>query len=94
MPNQIIQLGVVGCGWAGCQAISAANATSRLKVVAIAERDPILREQARMTIEYHTAMLTIMNSLTIMLLMQSISRLLQMVGFSKYWIPSMLVSMF
>ena len=46
MTNQVIRLGVVGCGWAGCQAISAANATTRLKVVAIAERDPIRRERA------------------------------------------------
>ena len=46
MPNQLIQLGVVGCGWAGCQAIRAANATSRLNVIAIAERDPTRREQA------------------------------------------------
>lgn len=46
MTNQIIQLGVVGCGWAGCQAINAANATSRLNVIAIAERDPTRREQA------------------------------------------------
>ena len=36
----------MGCGWAGCQAISAANATTRLKVVAIAERNPIRRERA------------------------------------------------
>ena len=35
MANQLIQLGVVGCGWAGCQAIQAANATSRLNVIAI-----------------------------------------------------------
>ena len=40
MANQFIQLGVVGCGWAGRQAIQAANATSRLNVIAIAERDP------------------------------------------------------
>ena len=46
MTNQIIQLGVVGCGWAGCQAIHAANTTSRLNVIAIAERDPTRREQA------------------------------------------------
>ena len=46
MTNQIIQLGVVGCGWAGCQAINAANASSRLNVIAIAERDPTRREQA------------------------------------------------
>lgn len=46
MPNQTIQLGVVGCGWAGCQAIHAANATSRLNVTAIAERDLTRREQA------------------------------------------------
>ncbi len=46
MTNQTIQLGVVGCGWAGCQAINAANATSRLNVIAIAERDPTRREQA------------------------------------------------
>lgn len=46
MSNQIIQLGVVGCGWAGCQAINAANATSRLNVIAIAESDSTRREQA------------------------------------------------
>ena len=46
MTNQFIQLGVVGCGWAGCQAIQAANATSRLNVIAIAERDATRREQA------------------------------------------------
>lgn len=46
MSNHIIQLGVIGCGWAGCQAIHAANATSRLNVIAIAERDPTRREQA------------------------------------------------
>ena len=46
MTNHIIQLGVVGCGWAGCQAIHAANATYRLNVIAIAERDPTRREQA------------------------------------------------
>ena len=46
MTNQIIQLGVVGCGWAGCRAIEAANATSRLNVIAIAERDATRREQA------------------------------------------------
>ena len=46
MKDQIIQLGVVGCGWAGCQAIQAANATSRLNVIAIAERDATRREQA------------------------------------------------
>ena len=41
MTNEFIQLGVVGCGWAGRQAINAANATSRLNVIAIAERDPV-----------------------------------------------------
>ena len=46
MTNQFIQIGVVGCGWAGCQAIQAANATSRLNVIAIAERDPVRRAQA------------------------------------------------
>lgn len=46
MSNEIIQLGVVGCGWAGCRAIESANATSRLKVIAIAERDTVRREQA------------------------------------------------
>ena len=46
MTTQTIQLGVVGCGWAGCQAIRAANATSRLNVTAIAERDAERREQA------------------------------------------------
>ena len=46
MTNQFIQMGLVGCGWAGCRAIEAANATSRLNVIAIAERDPIRREQA------------------------------------------------
>ena len=45
MTNQITQLGVVGCGWAGCRAIEAANATARLNVIAIAERDPTRREQ-------------------------------------------------
>ncbi len=44
--RQTIRLGVVGCGWAGWQAIRAANATSRMKVIAIAERDPGRREQA------------------------------------------------
>ena len=46
MTNQFIQMGLVGCGWAGCRAIEAANATSRLNVIAIAERDPTRREQA------------------------------------------------
>ena len=46
MMNQITQLGVVGCGWAGRQAIQAANATSRLNVIAIAERDPARRAEA------------------------------------------------
>ena len=46
MTNQITQLGVVGCGWAGCRAIEAANATARLNVIAIAERDPGRRAQA------------------------------------------------
>ena len=40
MANKLILLGVVGCGWAGRQAIQAANATSRLNVIAMAERDP------------------------------------------------------
>ena len=44
MTNQLIQLGVVGCGWAGCRAIEAANATARLNVIAIAERDLARRE--------------------------------------------------
>ncbi len=42
----VIQLGVVGCGWAGCQAIAAANATEHLNVIAIAERDPSRRAHA------------------------------------------------
>ena len=46
MTNEFIQLGVVGCGWAGRQAINAANATSRLNVIAIAERDPARRMEA------------------------------------------------
>ena len=46
MTNQITQLGVVGCGWAGCRAIEAANATARLNVIAIAERDANRRAQA------------------------------------------------
>ncbi len=46
MKNGQIQLGVVGCGWAGCQAIQAANATSRMNVTAIAERNAARREQA------------------------------------------------
>lgn len=46
MPEQLIQIGVVGCGWAGRQAIASANATSRLNVIAIAERDPTRREEA------------------------------------------------
>ncbi len=46
MAKKLIQLGVVGCGWAGCRAIESANATSRLKVIAIAERDATRREQA------------------------------------------------
>ena len=46
MTNQSIPTGVVGCGWAGCRAIEAANATSRLNVIAIAESDPTRREQA------------------------------------------------
>ena len=46
MTNQIISLGVVGCGWAGCRAIESANATSQLNVVAIAERDPNRLDQA------------------------------------------------
>ncbi|MCY4567538.1 MAG: Gfo/Idh/MocA family oxidoreductase, partial [Candidatus Poribacteria bacterium] len=46
MTDQFIQIGLVGCGWAGCRAIEAANATSRLNVIAIAERDPTRREQA------------------------------------------------
>ena len=46
MANQLTQLGVVGCGWAGRQAIQAANATSHLNVIAIAERDPARRAEA------------------------------------------------
>ena len=46
MTDQFIQTGVVGCGWAGCRAIEAANATSRLNVIAIAESDSARREQA------------------------------------------------
>ena len=46
MANQLINIGVVGCGWAGCRAIESANATSRLNVVAIAELDPTRRAQA------------------------------------------------
>ena len=46
MNNRTIQLGVVGCGWAGCRAIESANATSRLKVIAIAEKDETRRQQA------------------------------------------------
>lgn len=45
MTNQLIQLGVVGCGWAGCRAIESANATTRLNVIAIAERDQTRRQQ-------------------------------------------------
>ena len=46
MANQLISLGVVGCGWAGCRAIESANATSRLNVIAIAERDATRLDQA------------------------------------------------
>ncbi|MXV76897.1 Gfo/Idh/MocA family oxidoreductase [Candidatus Poribacteria bacterium] len=46
MTNQFISLGVIGCGWAGCRAIESANATSRLNVIAIAERDPNRLAQA------------------------------------------------
>ena len=46
MTDEVIQLGVVGCGWAGCRAIESANATSRLNVIAIAERDPVRLAQA------------------------------------------------
>ena len=46
MANQLIQIGVIGCGWAGCRAIESANATSRLNVIAIAERDPNRLQQA------------------------------------------------
>ncbi len=46
MNNDTILLGVVGCGWAGCRAIESANATSRLSVTAIAERDPNRLKQA------------------------------------------------
>ena len=46
MTNEVIQLGVVGCGWAGCRAIESANATSRLNVIAIAEKDETRRQQA------------------------------------------------
>ncbi len=46
MNNGTIQLGVIGCGWAGCRAIESANATSRLKVIAIAEKDETRRRQA------------------------------------------------
>ena len=46
MDTQTIQLGVIGCGWAGNQAIIAANSTSHMNVIAIAERDPNRLEQA------------------------------------------------
>lgn len=46
MSYDTIQLGVVGCGWAGCRAIESANATSRLNVIAIAEKDETRRQQA------------------------------------------------
>lgn len=46
MNTDTIQLGVVGCGWAGCRAIESANATSKLKVIAIAEKDETRRRQA------------------------------------------------
>ena len=46
MENQLINIGVVGCGWAGCRAIESANATHRLNVIAIAERDATRRDQA------------------------------------------------
>ena len=46
MANQIIQIGVVGCGWAGCRAIESANASSRMNVIAIAEKDENRRQQA------------------------------------------------
>ncbi len=38
-------MGVVGCGWAGCQAIRAANASPRINVIAIAEHDEARREE-------------------------------------------------
>lgn len=46
MTNKVFQLGVVGCGWAGCRAIESANATSRMKVIAIAEKDASRCQQA------------------------------------------------
>ena len=46
MANHFISLGVIGCGWAGCRAIESANATSRLNVIAIAERDVTRLDQA------------------------------------------------
>ena len=46
MNTDTIQLGVVGCGWAGCRAIESANATSRLNVIAIADRDANRLKQA------------------------------------------------
>ena len=64
MTNQIMQLGVVGCGWAGCRAIEAANATSRLNVVAIRRTgiQPVVNKR-EMTMRCHIATLTIANSL-------------------------------
>ena len=93
MANQLIQLGVVGCGWAGRQAINAANATSRLNVIAIAERDPVRRAEAgdenavpHRYADYHEL-------LDDQLLKPFISLPVQMVGCSKSWIRLVQVNM-
>ena len=44
MADNPIKLGVVGCGWAGMQAVMAATAVSRTTVAAIAELDDARRE--------------------------------------------------
>ncbi|MCZ6675742.1 MAG: Gfo/Idh/MocA family oxidoreductase [Candidatus Poribacteria bacterium] len=44
MANQTINLGVVGCGWAGRQAVLAATAVPRTTVVAVADLDATRRD--------------------------------------------------
>ena len=93
MTNKRIQTGVVGCGWAGCRAIEAANATSRLNVIAIAERDPTRREQAGDDNAVPHRYADYQELLGIPMLKPSTSRLLLMVGCNRYLIRSMRVSM-
>ena len=45
MDSETLKIGVVGCGWAGQQAVLAAAAGPRTQVVAIADLDEGLRQR-------------------------------------------------